>query len=259
MNKGREWLIIPEYDRLEASAQLAEMYHAAFEYNDFYVPGIYNDPEEVEKRIAAYCALPRDRSRDTLHGVFLDMVIASRDVNLRKYSREKVAQSMEIAGRLGICGVVFHTGLMASLNYGAYLEVWLEAAEEVFRPLCRQYPQLCIYMENTFEQTPEVFERLMHRMGDLPNFALCLDYAHAVLTPTPPEIWVKTLAPHIRHIHLNDNDLKKDLHLVPGEGKIDYAQFVQLLRSYQVHAPILLELKGLERQEKALTALAGML
>ncbi len=257
MTEKRSWLMIPEFLDLAESARLAESYDAAFEYNDFYLPRVYSDPQEVEKRIATYCALPRDRSRDTLHGVFLDTVIVSQDEKLRAYSRERVAQSVEIAARLGVRGVVFHTGLIASLNYGEYLQAWLDGAEEVFRPLCSQYPQLCIYMENTFEQTPEVFEKLMQRMADVPNFALCLDYAHAVLTPTPPEVWVKTLAPHIRHIHLNDNDLKKDLHLIPGEGSIDYAQFFRLLEEYRVDAPILLELKGIERQRQALEYMNG--
>ncbi len=259
MDKKQNWLIIPNFDRLTESVRLAEAYGAAFEYNDFYIPEIYNNPREVNKRIAAYCALPRDRSQDTLHGAFLDMVIASQDAVLREYSREKIAQSMQIAASLGPRGVVFHTGLIASLNFGDYQKAWIDAAEEVFRPLCEQYPNLCVYIENTFEQTPEVFNNLMQRMGDIPNFALCLDYAHAVLTQTPPESWVKNLAPHIRHIHLNDNDLRRDLHLVPGEGKIDYTQFAQLLKKYQVDVPILLELKGIERQEKALTVLAHML
>ncbi len=259
MDKKQNWLIIPDFDCLTESVHLAAAYGAAFEYNDFYIPAIYSDPREVNERIAVYCALPRDRSQDTLHGVFLDMVIASQDTALREYSREKIAQSMQIAARLGVRGVVFHTGLIASLNFGDYQKVWIDAAEEVFRPLCEQYPDLCVYMENTFEQTPEVFNKLMQRMGDIPNFALCLDYAHAVLTPTSPESWVKNLAPYIQHIHLNDNDLRWDLHLVPGEGKIDYAQFVQLLKKYKVDAPILLELKGAEKQKRALAALTHML
>ncbi len=245
-------LIIPELDDLSASAALAKAYGAAFEYNDFYRPAVYGDPDEVTRRIEAYRALPRDRSRDTLHGVFLDIVIASSDPVFRARSRELMAGSLAIAARLGIRGAVFHTGLIASLDYGSYRAGWLKAAEEVFRPLCAAYPDLEVYMENTFERTPAVFVELMERMADVPNFALCLDYAHAALTPTPPAVWVETLAPYIRHIHLNDNDLVRDLHAVPGEGAIDYAEFKHLTERFGVRAPILLELNGLENQKRAL-------
>ena len=69
----RSWLIVPDVGRLEESAALAEEFGAAFEYDDFYQPAVYEDEREVERVIAAYLSLERDRSRDTLHGVFFDI------------------------------------------------------------------------------------------------------------------------------------------------------------------------------------------
>ncbi len=245
-----KYLIIPDFHRLAESMVLAERYDAAFEYNDFYQPEVYRSPAEVNKRIEIYCALPRSRKNDTLHGVFLDICIASTDDTIRNHSRRLVVQSMEIAHRMGIRGIIFHTGLISSLNHGGYQKAWLDAAKEVFRPLCMQYPDLTIYIENTFETAPQVFSLLMEEMSDLSNFKLCLDYGHTVLTPTAPEIWIRTLSPHIGHIHLNDNDLQKDLHLAPGEGKIDFEEFERLISAMDV--PVLLELTGLEKQKQAL-------
>ena len=70
----REWLIIPDFYNLEKSAALAQDYGASFEYNDFFDPMVYTDLEEVKRRVHTYKMLERDRSRDTLHGVFLDIV-----------------------------------------------------------------------------------------------------------------------------------------------------------------------------------------
>ncbi len=257
VNKHKKWLIIPDIDALDESAALAEKHGAAFEYNDFFQPDVYTSDEEVERRIEIYKSLPRDRSADTLHGAFLDIAFASTDKIIRERSRKLIEQSVEIAERLGIRGVIFHTGIIANLNYGIYREAWLRAAEDTFRPLCKKYPSVEIYIENTFERSPDVFLALMQRMSDIPSFGLCLDYAHAVLTPTSPKSWIKTLAPYIKHIHLNDNDLKKDLHLVPGEGEIDYLRFYSLITEYGVDAPILLELKGIENQKKALAFMEG--
>lgn len=249
---NRKWLIIPEYDHLEESAALAEKYGAAFEYNDFCDPAVYQDSREVEKRIAAYIGLPRDRSSDTMHGVFMDILIASMDYVIRSRSRELVEQSLSIAERLGLKGVVFHTGILAELQIGPYVEPWLAEAEDFWREMSGKYSSLDIYMENTFEKTPDVLIRLKERLSDCPNFKLCLDYGHACLTSVPIEEWVKRTAGYIGHMHLNDNDLKADLHEVPGEGKIDWERCRNLLDTYGVDCPVLLELKGITRQEKAL-------
>ncbi len=247
-----KFLIIPDYNRLDESVQLANEYNAAFEYNDFYLPNVYSNKEELQQRINTYRSLNRDRSEDTMHGVFFDIAFASTDKTIREYSRGLVAQSLEIAAELGIRGVVFHTGILASLNFGDYQNAWLNAAEEVFRPLAEKYPQLNIYIENTFEDTPEVFQLFMQRMADVPNIALCLDYAHAALTSTAHEQWINALASHIGHIHLNDNDNLRDLHQVPGEGEIDFQKFKDLLEQYDIHSPILLEVAGIEKQQKSL-------
>ncbi len=252
MEDQNMWLIIPDPEHIEGSAELAKKYGAAFEYNDFYFPSIYSEKARLDERIEKYSSLPRDRSRDTMHGAFLDIAIASLDKTIREHSRALISQSFDIADRLGLRGVVFHTGLIPSLNYGGYQAAWLNAAEETFRPLCEKHPGITAYIENTFEYDPNVFSLLMERMSDVPNFKLCLDYAHASLSPTPTEVWIKELAPHIGHIHINDNDLVRDLHQAPGEGKIDFKHFKELCGKYGVNCPILLELNGIEKQKKAL-------
>ncbi len=258
MSKQPTWAIIPDYTRLDRSLALAERYGAAFEYNDFFLPAVYTDPAEVARRMDAYRALPRDRTRDTLHGVFFDIAFGSADRHIRAYSRELVEGSVAAAAALEIRGAVFHTGLLPGLDYGDYRTAWLDAAEAVFRPLAERYPTVDIYMENTFERSPALFSLLMERMADVPNFALALDYAHAALTPTPVSEWVAALAPHIRHSHLNDNDLLHDLHAVPGEGKLELASFLATAERHGVDVPILLELTGTARQERALDYMTAL-
>ena len=84
----RNWLIIPDFNRREESKKLAEEYHAGFEYNDFFLPGVYEDEAEIKRRIAGYKALGRDRSNDTVHGAFLDVVISSDDAHIAEYSKK---------------------------------------------------------------------------------------------------------------------------------------------------------------------------
>lgn len=249
----RKWLIIPEYKRLEESAALAEEYGAAFEYNDFFEPEVYENPQEVDRRIATYTKLGRDMSRDTMHGAFLDILFASRDSVIRERSRALVEQSFEIAERLGVRGIVFHTGILAGLiKSEAYIESWLREASGFWRQMSERYSSMDIFMENTFEDSPEVLIRLKESLSDCTNFKLCLDYGHACLTSTQIESWVEQMAAYTGHMHMNDNDLVADRHWVPGEGSIDWKKCSLLLDKYGIESPVLLELGGIENQKKAL-------
>ncbi|MDD6492585.1 MAG: TIM barrel protein [Firmicutes bacterium] len=248
----RKFLIIPEFGQLDRTMELAEQYQAGFEYNDFFSPKIYEDESEIKRRCNVYKQLDRDRSRDTLHGVFLDMAVTSTDTVIRNHSRRMVLQSMEVAENLGVKGVVFHSGLIAELQIASYLDAWLNESEIFWHTMAERYPETDIYLENTFERTPDMLIKLKKRLADVKNFKLCLDYGHACLTPTPIEGWVEEMKDFTGHIHLNDNDLKADLHQVPGEGKIDFEKCRMLLQQCLPQASILLELNGIDKQRKAL-------
>lgn len=255
---NRQWHIIPEYENIEKSLTLAEKYNAVFEYNDFFKPAIFENEEILEERIQFYLNLDRDRSKDTLHGIFLDLSIASQDTTIREYSKKRIRQSMEIADRLGVKGVIFHTGLIGGLTVDYYINGWVDAATELFTDLAKEYPNLMIYLENSFEFSPDAFLKLMDKVKDVENVKICLDYGHAALTLTPLEEWVKQMAPYIAHMHVNDHDLKADLHLAPGEGQINYNYYKELMEIYNVNVSTLLEVNGIERQTKALEFMTNL-
>ena len=253
----KNWLIIPDFERREESAKLAAEYHAGFEYNDFFLPGVYENEAETERRVQGYLSLERDRSKDTLHGAFLDVVISSDDSYIAEYSKKRLRQSMEIARKLSVKGVVFHSGLVPGVTSPAYLNNWMLRQESFYRELCGEYPEITVYLENTQEFSPKLLLPLIEQLSDCKNFKVCLDYAHAAISKTPVEDWVTELGPYIAHMHINDNDLKADLHRIPGEGKIDWWKYA-LLTAGLKEASVLVELGGIERQRQALEYLSSI-
>lgn len=247
-----QYLIIPEFSRIKETLEITEKYNVKWEYNDFYNPDVYNNPDEITRRINTYKSLGRNTSNDTMHGTFLGLDLAAVDPVIRNRSRQLYCQSLEIAEKLGVKGVVFHTGLVAGLRVDYYINNWIEQSVEFWSKQCEKYPNLTIYIENSFEQEPDVFVRLMEQMHGTNNFKLCLDYGHAIITQTDVEVWCSKFAPYIGHMHLNDNDLIDDLHLIPGAGKIDFCKWKELMRENSIDVPVLLEIKGLEKVEKAL-------
>lgn len=244
--------IIPDIDRLEDSLQLSWEYNTFFEYNDFFFPSVYQSEGEVRRRINLYKSLDRDMSRDTMHGVFFDIAMTSTDEVLRNRSRILMNNSMDIASNLGVKGVVFHTGINPGLWNRSYLDAWLDSAANWIDKLAYEYSHMDIYIENTFDKDPGVLTSLVELLSHRDNIKLCLDYGHALLTETDINEWVKQMAPYVGHIHLNDHDMKEDLHLATGKGLIDYECFEGLMDDYELGAQVLLEINEVEEQQFAL-------
>lgn len=244
--------LVPDKGNLEESIQLIKDCKGTFEYNDFFTGEILDDKKKQLEIIDCYAKIHSDFSKDTMHGAFLDVTVHSSDARIREVSELRIRQSMDIAKEMGLRGVVFHTNRLQDFRVEFYLKNWVETNEHFFRMLCETYPNQEIYMENMFDEAPDVLAELAQRMQDVTNFGVCLDYAHAAISRTEPAEWMKQLAPYIKHMHINDNDLKNDLHKPVGDGQIDWNQFNKEMELYQIDASVLVEVSGVEKQKKSL-------
>ncbi|MGN1170125.1 MAG: sugar phosphate isomerase/epimerase family protein [Lachnospiraceae bacterium] len=244
--------IVPDRQDMERFVSLAGEYGAAFEYNDFWKPDVLEDRAKQERIIEHYAKFRTDFSQDTMHGAFLDIYVHSEDPLIRKASQDRVIQSMEIAKRMGLRGVVFHTGLLGNLRTSGYLKGWKEKNVRFFTEIAENYPEQNVYMENMFDETPDMLAELAEELHDVKNFGVCLDYAHGAVTGCPCVNWVRTLAPYIRHMHINDNDLRVDLHQSVGGGRIDWKAYDSLMKKYRIDSTVLVEVYGYEAQRESL-------
>ena len=62
------------------------------------------------------------------------------------------------------------------------------------------------------------------------RLGICLDTGHANVNGEDLAQVVRTLVDVPLHIHLDDNTGDSDAHMIPGEGSINYAAFVQALK-----------------------------
>lgn len=244
--------VVPDRQDMERFVSLAGEYGAAFEYNDFWKPDVLEDRAKQERIIEHYAKFRTDFSQDTMHGAFLDIYVHSDDPLIRKASQDRVIQSLEIAKRMGLKGIVFHTGLLGNLRTAGYLKGWKEKNARFFAEIAERYPEQNIYMENMFDETPDMLAELAEELRDVKNFGVCLDYAHGAVTDCPCENWVRTLAPYIRHMHINDNDLRVDLHQSVGNGRIDWKVYDSLINQYGIDSTVLVEVYGYEAQRESL-------
>lgn len=246
------FLIIPQLENIGESLSFAEEYGFGFEYNDFFSPDILDDEKKLEEIVRQYrsVGLPE---RCTMHGAFLDVLIFSEDGMIREYSEKRVFQSIEAAKTIGAEAVVFHTNHNPLLTAESYRKNWLDRNERFWRDVLEKNPDISVYMENMFDDSPYMLARLSEKLSDRKNFGVCFDYAHALSfgSNTPIDVWVKSLAPYVRHLHINDNNLKDDLHLAVGSGMIDWGKFAEYYSEYFGSCTVLIETAGIEAQKSS--------
>lgn len=244
--------IIPEESNIEASLCLREAYNCSFEYNDFFAPDVLDSPQKQTEIIGRYRQTIHDFSNDILHGAFLDVTIHSSDKKIREVSELRIRQSMEIAEELGVRAVIVHSGRLYGFREENYIRQWLDTNECFFKKLLKEYPNRMIFMENMFDEAPDILAAFARRFQEEPRFGICLDYAHACVFGENADEWLEVLAPDIRHIHMNDNNLKEDQHLSIGSGSISWEKFTQKIRQQKIDAAVLVEVNGRNAQEESL-------
>ena len=245
-----KFLIASSWNRLDEYKQIAEKYSLGFEWNDFYQPDLLDSKEKLtmveedyrRKGLPAY---------NTMHGAFYDVTVFSSDSAIRRISIMRMEQSMEIAKRMGAKAVVFHTNVNPFLTDTGYINEAVEQTVAVLKRLLSQYPQIHIYTENMFEQNPLVLGKMSEQLGQVPNYGVCFDYAHASVSTTAVEEWLEQLNPYIKHVHVNDNDGKRDLHLAVGDGVTDWNLFCMYYHKYFENCSLLIETADPVSQEKS--------
>lgn len=247
-------LIIPDVERIEECLMLARQYDCGFEYNDFFIPDLLDDREYIEARIKLYKSIDELPKYCTFHGAFLDVTVFSDDSRIRQVSDYRVEQSLMLAEEIGANAVIFHTNYIPNFTLASYRQSWIDRNMIYWRNKAEKHKNLNIYIENMFDTDWKLLAELAGNMRDTGNFGVCFDYAHAHVFGNEWEIdsWSSALSPYVKHLHLNDNDYKDDLHLALGDGNIDWQHFKENYLKYFSDASVLLETRNMERIKKSL-------
>ncbi|MHB8378176.1 MAG: deoxyribonuclease IV [Dehalococcoidia bacterium] len=196
-----------------------------------------------------------------IHGKYL-MNLASADDKIFRTSASTLRSSLNIAGRIGARGVIFHTGSHKGMGLDAVFEQVCDACVNV---LADTPEETLLIFENTAGGGDTIGSKF-HDLGEIlkrigsPRARVCIDTCHAfaagydlstkdgvaaTLDELEREIGVKNVAA----IHCNDSKTPlgaaRDLHANIGEGHIGEAGFEALLAHKALRdVPLLLEVPG---------------
>ena len=94
--------------------------------------------------------------------------------------------------------------------------------------------------------------------GDLTDLRYCLDIGHVALTNAQMKPEIDVVAGKLVSFHDNNNDGRRDLHLTPDIGEIDWADTHDYIRSKGYTGTFVLEINGHNDGEKVLAHMAGL-
>jgi sugar phosphate isomerase/epimerase len=156
--------------------------------------------------------------------------LVSPDPRRRSARVEIIQAALGLAGRLGAPVVTITTGQPDPSARPADMREWLlEGLGLVVEAAHRAAVELAIECEpGQFIERSEDLKALLDEFGD-PRLGANLDIGHAACLGEDPAESVRLLAPHLKHLHLEDIQGRVHYHLIPGEGDINFASVARAL------------------------------
>ena len=176
----------------------------------------------------------------TLHGPFIDLSAGSTDPAVMALTRNRFKQLLKLVPVFKPKTVVCHAGYDWK-RYGYFKAQWIENCLETWSWLANGLAETGtgLMLENVYEEDPQDMLVLFDRLKDL-NVGFCLDCGHlSAFGNSGLKIWLESLGPYIRQLHLHDNHGNNDEHLAMGLGKIDFELLFNYLKSNNISPPII--------------------
>jgi sugar phosphate isomerase/epimerase len=168
--------------------------------------------------------------------------IAATDKRERIAAMDEIKRAIEVAEQIPYKFLVQHVGNSGEDFSPAKFEAAMTCVEHLrafAKPL-----GVTLLLENIPNElsTPEKLLELINTLH-FDDMGICFDVGHAHIAAGVQETF-EQLKGHIRSTHVHDNDKNADSHLWPGDGNVDWAEAVALLRTAPLVPPLLMEING---------------
>lgn len=168
--------------------------------------------------------------------------IAAADKRERIVAMDEIKRAIEVAEQIPYKFLVQHVGNSGDeFDQGKFESAMtsLEHLRAFAKPL-----GVTLLLENIPNElsTPERLLELINTLH-FDDMGFCFDVGHAHIGAGVQETF-EQLKNQIRSTHVHDNDKSADTHLWPGDGNIDWAEAVALLRSAPLVPALLMEING---------------
>ncbi|MFM7468925.1 MAG: sugar phosphate isomerase/epimerase family protein [Vampirovibrionales bacterium] len=220
----------------------AKAHALGFEIPSWVSPHAWQHFQQTEQAYAQACE--GWQGVKTLHGPVIDMNPVSVDPLIKKVSRERYQRTVELAHRLGVTTVVFHTQWTPIYSSARIESGWLSSLVDYWQEFTdttlKLYPEVTCVIENYLDPSPELMTTLSQRIAR-PQVKLCLDIGHVNLfSQIPSTTWLNVMAEELYHVHCHNNAGDGDDHHAFAHGTVPLeAIFTALIESPYVYQMVL--------------------
>ena len=195
--------------------------------------GIGYTLDKDDNGISEYCEKMGDLIKNkslSIHGPFLDLNTASFDNMIKKATLTRYNQAYFVAKKLGAVRIVFHSCYYEDIYFK---DVYINNSLDFWREfLSDKDESIKIHIENIYEKDLLVLKELVDKVNSN-IFSICLDIGHAnCYSNESLEEIIKSLNNRIGHLHLSNNDGKRDSHCGFNNGNIDILMTLDLIDKY---------------------------
>lgn len=169
----------------------------------------------------------------TIHAPFNDLNPASSDRYIYDITMLRHVQLRRIVQEIKPLRVVVHPGY-EDWRYNFNSDKWVNGAKVFFKDLLLIFPETVFAIENVFEKNPDNLTELV-KIIESDYFGICLDIGHFNLfSKISFKEWWNKIKDSIKHIHIHDNNGKRDQHIPPGRGVINWVEFLEVIKDKEL-------------------------
>jgi sugar phosphate isomerase/epimerase len=242
---------------------LAEVAAHGFDAVEIIATASHLDYHDAAALDAAADWLTRERLRlHSLHAPVMErfegrwinpLSIASPDEAARALAVRETRAALELARRVPISVLVVHPGLQDSLlspTVQNSREAAARSVEEIVAIAAPLGVRVALEVIPNAMATADALVGLLDEL-DIPEVGVCLDFGHAHLQGDVVDA-IETLSGVLVATHVHDNQGRRDEHLAPFDGTIDWAGALVALQKIGYEGMMMLELASADPSAPAL-------
>lgn len=210
-------------------------------------------PEGIETRVVevANVAESYDLVPYQLHAEYGDICfeLSSLDESARGSAFKRLCRWVGYASKLGVRVLVVHAAFpkpVPSMRYDRVVKRVMELNASYIRELARLAEDhgVVVAVENCMEpwfcSSPPDLLFLLESVNS-EHVGVCVDTGHFNVNSIDPADAIRKLSKYIAATHLHDNDGRRDQHMPPLTGSIDWGRVVEAFREVDYRGPLVYE------------------
>lgn len=183
---------------------------------------------------------------------------ASADAARRERALQETRLALDVAAEAPYATLVLHLGVPTGQATAAgdnQRDAARRSLEQVAEHAAGHGVAIAVEVIPNELSTPEALVRLLENDVEIPDAGVCLDLGHAHLMGDVVDA-VETLSGYLATAHVHDNAGRRDDHLLPFEGTIDWERALLALQKVGFDGPAMFELAATPDPATALTRAA---